>query len=477
VASVTAWLEAIRESLQWRLLVSLCLGVGLSLAVFLFALDSIIDRQVAHALDERLAARAGALVEDIATRQDGSFSPAHHASGEPTYFQILDRSGRAIGSSGFHGALRIPTGYPVGQPFNLTLPDGHPARAIASYVPAYDSAGVTSRGPTVVVAEDLSKAHKLSAAVDFIIWIGFAVILLICSVVALLTVRRSLQPLESLGIAAARIPVDESPETLPLACMPREILPIGEQFNRLLGRLRMALDRERDFSENLAHELRTPLAEIRVLSETGVRGTNLREVQASLEKAAAAAVRMQSVTESLLALARASRQSAVNIAEPFDLALMIRRSLNERARGLSAALPVEDRLPRELWTIADPRLVEMIMTNLLGNAFQHCPPGGPIELDWLPKDARGLLRIRNAAPHLEQSDLADLGTRWWRREMRLEKAPDASPVGSGLGLSIARSLCEAASLELCFGLDADKRLSVTLAGFTGLEAATQDSPA
>jgi two-component system sensor histidine kinase QseC len=267
--------------------------------------------------------------------------------------------------------------------------------------------------------------------------------------------------------------VDESPETLPLAGIPREILPLGEQFNRLLGRLRVALDRERDFSENLAHELRTPLAEIRALSDTGRRGTSLREAKASLEEAADAAVRMQSVTESLLALARASRKPAVSVAEPFDLAGMTRRCLRERTRGLSAAPPVEDRLPRELWTIADPRLVEMIVANLLGNALQHGAAGAPIELDWLSADDRGLLRISNAAPHLTQSDLSDLGTRWWRRA----RTPDAgSAAGSGLGLSIARSLCEAASLELSFGLDTGQRLSVTLAGFRGLEAAAQDGP-
>lgn len=472
MASVTTWLEAIRESLQWRLLVSLCLGVGLSLAVFLFTLDSIIDRQVAHTLDEQLVARAGAIVEDLAARQDGPFSLAHSMYGEPVYFEILDRSSRVVATSGFHGALGMPSRYRVGQPLDLTLPDGHPARAIASYLP-YDTAGVGSRRAVVVVAEDRSKANELSNAVDFIIWIGFAIILLICSGVALLTVRRSFRPLESLGIAATRIAVDESPETLPLAGMPREILPLVERFNRLLGRLRVALDRERDFSENLAHELRTPLAEIRALSETGGHGTNLWEVRASLEEAGAAAVRMQSVTESLLALARAGRQSAISIVEPFDLARTVRRCLKERIRGLSAAPAVADRLPRELWTVADPRLVEMIVANLLGNAFQH-GAGTPIELDWLPNEDAGLLRIRNAAPHLTPSDLAGLGRRWWRRT----QGPDrSSPSGSGLGLSIALSLCEATSLELSFALDAERRLSVMLSGFTALEAAARDRPA
>lgn len=469
MASVIAFLEAIGGSLRWRLLVSLCLGVGLSLAVFLFTLDSVIDREVAHTLDERLAARAATLIEDLATRQDGPLSLAHPAYGEPIYFEILDPSGRVVATSGFRGALRMPPGYRVGRPFNVTLPDGHPARAIASEVPAYNSAGGRSAGSVVVVAEDRSKTDELSSAIDFAIWVGFAIVLLICSAVALLAVRRSLRPLESLGLAAAHIPVDESPETLPLAGMPREILPLGEQFNRLLGRLRAALDRERDFSENLAHELRTPLAEIRALSETGRRGTSLEELNASLEEAAAAAVRMQSVTESLLALARASHQSAVDFAEPVDLARLIRRSLSERPRSLDAAPPVEDRLPRELWTIADPRLLEIIIANLLGNAFQHGAPGTPIRLEWLQSDGRGSLRIRNAAPDLAASDLADLGKRWWRPAAgRAARAR----TGSGLGLAIARSLCEAARLELRFGLDSEQQLSVTLSGFRELGATT-----
>ncbi|MGH8228090.1 MAG: sensor histidine kinase [Steroidobacteraceae bacterium] len=470
MASVTVWLEAIRGSLQWRLLASLCLGVGLSLAAFLFALDSIIDRQVAHALDEQLVARAGALIADLAARQDGSFSLAHPAYGEPVYFEIVDRSGRAVATSGFRGALTMPSHYPVGQPFDLTLPDGHPARAIVSYVPD-DSAESLSRGSKVVVAEDRTKADELSGAVDLAIWIGFAIILLISSGVVVLTVRNSLRPVESLGRVAARIPVNESPEMLPLGGMPREILPLGERFNRLLRRLRVALDRERDFSENLAHELRTPLAEIRALSESGGRSADPQEIRASLEQAGAAAVRMQSVTESLLALARASHQPAASIAEPVDLARMARRCLKERMRGLTAS--IQDRLPQELWMVTNPLLMEMILANLLRNAVEHGAPGAAVEIDWLPNDGRGLLRIRNAAPHLTHNDLADLGTRWWRRAM----SPGASSAaGSGLGLSIARSLCEAVNLELSFALDAEQRLSVTLAGFTGLGAAALDSP-
>ncbi|MFZ0550925.1 MAG: ATP-binding protein [Steroidobacteraceae bacterium] len=468
MASVTTWLEAIRGSLQWRLLVSLCLGVGLSLAAFLFALDSIIDRQVAHTLDQQLAARASAIVEDLAARQLKAFSLTRSSvAGGPVYFEVLDRSGRVIATSGFRGDLALPSAYGVGRPFTLTLANGHPARAVASVLP---SAQAGSRGSVVVVAEDRAKSDALSNAVDFIIWIGFAIILFICSVVALVTVRRSFRPLESLGIAAARIPLHESPETLPLAGMPREILPLGEQFNRLLGRLRAALDRERDFSENLAHELRTPLAEIRALSETGSNATSQQEVSASLQEAGAAAVRMQSVTESLLALARAGRQSA--LVEPFDLAHTVRRCLSERTRGLSVAPPIEDRLPRELWTMADPRLVELLVANLLGNALQH-GAGAPIELDWLAHHDRGLLRIRNAAPHLTAADLPDLGKRWWRRT----NGPiDGSSSGSGLGLSIALSLCEAMNLELSFALDVEQRLSVLLAGLIGLGAATHDPP-
>lgn len=451
----------------------LCLAVGLSLALFLFALDSVIDREVENTLDERLAARAEALIDDLATRREESPSLAHPVYGETIYFEVLDRSGRVIATSGFHGALILPAGYRAGRPFNVTLPDGHRARAIASYVPAYDSGQISARRPIVVVAEDRSKTDELSSAVDFIIWVGFAIILLICSGAALLAVRRSLRPLESLGAAATRIAIEESPEMLPLAGMPREIMPLGVQFNRLLRQLRSALDRERDFSENLAHELRTPLAEIRTLSETGRRSTSPQEITASLEEAAAAAVRMQSVTESLLALARASRPPAINAAEPFDIANTVRRCLKERMRSLANAPRVEDRLPHELWTVADPRLAEMILANLLGNALQHGAADAPIELDWLPGDGRGGLRIRNAAPHLTQSDLAELGTRWWRLA---KKAGAGSTAGSGLGLSIARSLGEAAGLEISFGLDAEHRLSVTLAGLEELDAAAKYEP-
>ena len=152
---------------------SLCLGVGLIHAVFLHVLDSSIDAQVARTLDERLAARAGTLIEDLAARRSELVSLPHPVYGEPIYFEVLDRSGRTVATSGFQGTLSLPSGYRVNRPFDVTLPDGHPARAMASYVPAYGSAGVRPGDLVAVVAEDRSKTDELSNAIDFAIWIGF----------------------------------------------------------------------------------------------------------------------------------------------------------------------------------------------------------------------------------------------------------------------------------------------------------------
>ncbi|MGH8143912.1 MAG: sensor histidine kinase [Steroidobacteraceae bacterium] len=463
------WRELVQSSLRVRLLLSLLLGVGLTLAAFLLVIDSMIDRQVQNTLDERLAARAGALVEDIDRQR--SLGAALHITppvyGDPVYFEVRDRDGRVLATSGSLGELPVTPSFTVGDPFDVRLRDNRPARAIILPASSNVSAGSSARNSVVVVAEDRTKTDELSNEVDFILWTGYAAVLVICAGIALLTVRMSLKPLQRAATAAERISVEEPHMALPLGGMPREILPLGEQINSLLERLRAALDRERGFSENLAHELRTPIAEIRALSETAARDTGAVELRSSLVDAGRAAARMQSVTESLLAMARASRQTAVQSAEPLDLARLVRTLLADRTAGYDATgTTIIDRLPTEVWAIADAVLVRMILSNLLDNALRH-GHGGPIEIEWLEHagaDA-GTLLIRNPAPQLSLQDLKSLGTRWWRHSpARGSRAAH----GSGLGLSIALALCEAVELTLQFALDAPERLSVTLSGFRGL---------
>lgn len=310
---------------------------------------------------------------------------------------------------------------------------------------------------------DLAQRDRLLREVDFVLLGGVATVLGICALTTVLSVRRGLRPLERVASAAQQISIDRPVRALPVSGIPAEIQPLCDRFNQLIERLTEALEHERRFSADLAHELRTPLAEIRTLGEVGLARQDVTGLQEFLRQTAAAATGMQSVIESLLAVARADR-GVLHALEPMSVDVAVRARLER----LGVIAPqdcsrIVARLPRELWIHSDPQLFDAMLLNLLTNAIQHGDPRKPIEIDWFMEGsgASGALQVRNAAPELARQDLPRLTDRFWRGIP--ERGAETS--GLGLGLWVVGSLCRVLGLRLTLDLDETRQLTVSLAGF------------
>jgi signal transduction histidine kinase len=313
-------------------------------------------------------------------------------------------------------------------------------------------------------AVDAAQRDLLMREVDVILLGGVVTVLGVCALATVLSVRRGLKPLERVASAAQEISIDQHARALPLSDVPAEIQPLGDRFNQLIERLTEALEHERRFGADLAHELRTPLAEIRTLGEAARQ--DVAVLHEFLRQTTAAAIGMQSVIESLLAVARADRAAAQQALEPMSVGAAIRARI-ERLRITAPAecSRIVARIPDGLWIQSDPRLFDAMLLNLLANAIQHGDPGTPIEIDWLQESrgsVNGALQVRNAAPQLAPEDLPHLTDRFWRG---VPGRSDAGTPGLGLGLWVVGSLCRVLGLTLALDLDEIRRLSVRLAGF------------
>lgn len=312
-------------------------------------------------------------------------------------------------------------------------------------------------------AEGASAAQRqeLLREVDVVMLGGVITVLGICALATVLAVRRGLEPLGRVASAAQEVSVEHPARMLPLAGLPAEIQPLGERFNQLLARLAAALAHERRFAASLAHELRTPLAEIRALGEAGLAREDVAGLHEFLRQATAAALGMQGVIETLLAVARAERVAVQSAFEPLALDAAVHARL-ERLRITDPAgfARTVAHVPAELWIASDPRLLDAMLLNLLANALQHGDPLGLVEIDWLADC--GALRVRNPAPQLAAPDLPRLLERFGADE---QPEPLSAAAGAGLGLWVVGRLAAVLGLRLSLELDEARRLSVHLAGF------------
>jgi len=287
---------------------------------------------------------------------------------------------------------------------------------------------------------------------------GIAVAGLVSAAAAVLLVRaavnRGLRPLRSLEGQAREIDAETLDLRLQPDDAPRELRPVYACLNELLERIEAGFDRERRFSADLAHEIRTPIAELKTLSEVALKWPD-QAGQESFRETLDIAVHLESVVDSLLKLARLESGAVPLKCEPVDLGHLCRTSWDEvshtaAARDLTVVFEIEG----DVVTDTDPDLLRHVLSNLLSNAAEYADRGGEVCL--LVRS--GLIQIKNPASTLSEGDLAHLFERHWRRDNVLQAAGGHA----GLGLSLARACAEALGLSLTATLE-DGMLRMTLA--------------
>jgi two-component system OmpR family sensor kinase len=288
---------------------------------------------------------------------------------------------------------------------------------------------ITGRSGTVFLQVADPMSHREEAMAEGAIVLVLPLLALVpLSVIAIwLTVRRALAPVGSLRAAIGeRHGMNLAP--LEAGALPPELAGIASAVDDLLRRLRAALESERQFAANSAHELRTPIAG--ALAQTQRLAAELPE-GAARERARAIERSLQGLsrlTEKLLQLARA--EAGIGLAATSsDLVPVLRLVADELARS-EWADRIEVRIPAGLRVerSVDVDAFAIVMRNLIENALIHGPPDEPVVAT---ADAAGTFTVRNGGAVVPADRLAGLARRFQRG--------DTGAPGSGLGLAIADS--------------------------------------
>jgi two-component system sensor histidine kinase QseC len=268
-------------------------------------------------------------------------------------------------------------------------------------------------------------------------------------------IRRGLSPLRRLGSAVDRIDARELTMQAP-GPHAEELEPIVSALKGLLDRLRSAMERERRFTDAAAHELRTPIAELRTITDVADRWPEPQRLHRSIGDARAVVSQMEDLLESLLAAARgesACEERPIESVAILPLARTLSGDAVERTRPRRVSWTFEGD-EGACWT--GPRAaIAAIVRNLIDNAADYTPDGGTVRVAATTNGQGGGLEVENGPVSLEPQDVHRIFEPFWRAD-----AARSDRRHRGLGLSIVMSLAEALRLRRDLELTPEGRLRI-----------------
>ncbi len=260
-------------------------------------------------------------------------------------------------------------------------------------------------------------------------------------------VSRSLRSLNEIATMATRIDARSLTQRFPVSTMPSELQPICLRLNDSLERLQRAFERESRFSADVAHELRTPIAELRLLAEVALKfPPDAQAAGKSFADTLNIAMQMQAIVNSLLEFLKSDTKLEDQAFESVELVVVIdeawrtvedhacRKKIRMQKLGLS--------LPS---LSTNPSILRRIVCNLIENAVEYSPVGSSIESTCSEDSSYIHWELSNPAPNLSTEDVDSLALPFWRK--------DAARTGGehlGLGLSIVNSYVRQINAEIVF---------------------------
>jgi two-component system OmpR family sensor kinase len=327
--------------------------------------------------------------------------------------------------------------------FESTAQAALPQRAVLGF------SNVQARGTTyrvfsiatgalvIQVAQDMAARRRMAGALALRTVGPIVLAAPLLMLVVWWVVSRSLAPVARVRRQVASRQADDlSP--LNEADLPEEVRPLVHELNLLFVRVQRAFEAQKHFVADAAHELRSPLAALKLQVQGLQRAGSDAARELAVTRLAAGIDRATRLVEQMLALARHEASAAAGAkAEPVDLSALARLAVSDvvadaQARAIDIGIVQDDpvRVPGQ------PEALRMLLRNLLDNAVKYTPEGGRVDLGIAAVEGGGaVLSVDDSGPGLPEAEHARVLDRFYR------SAEPQAP-GSGLGLAIVKSIAD-----------------------------------
>jgi signal transduction histidine kinase len=350
----------------------------------------------------------------------------------------------------------------------IILPHSQRGRSVCIwFVPAGDNAGAKFESAKkegrllgLVVARDTTELYEKFGFLRLLFMGASAAVILLSFGIGLFVVNTALKPFNQLAGEIAGVNVNTLGHQLNFANLPSEMVPVVQTLNNLLDRLKLSFERERCFTSDVAHELRTPLAGLQsILEVTLSRQRDWPACRESMTDCLDITTKMQGLVDKLLNLARFDTNQIALNRDIFSIAQLVEncwKPFAEPARKRN--LVFENRIPGQLLCRTNREYLAMALTNLLENCAEYTDTGGRIWIEGLESQQHLTLTVANTGCTLSPEQAGKVFDRFWRADT----SRSDTGVHCGLGLALVRRIAAVLGGSTAVGVQQDGIFTIRL---------------
>jgi two-component system heavy metal sensor histidine kinase CusS len=397
-----------------------------------------INRDDDRFLSDKLAALRDDLEEDKGPKSLSEGLQSSRGGQSVAYWvRVYDARGQIVAETSHMGDLlpaRIFPPHPTSQAkgsHNVMYRDG--AGNAFTLLTASASAGGADY--TLQLAQDRTPDERFAAHFGLLLTGMLGCAILTCAGVSSLVTRRGLRPLKRMAESVERVGATHLDERVPAAGWPQEVQPLAVGFNRMLDRLEISFTRLSQFSADLAHELRTPIAILRGEAEGAlIKARTSDEYRQVIESSLEEFHRLSRLIDNLLFIARAETIGSLT-RRSFDGPSAIEK-IREFYEAVSQEQGIEIRCEGEAEIYAEPSLFRRALLNIISNAIRFTPSGGTISISLIRHEDHAEILVADTGCGIAAKHLEKVFDRFFRGDAA------RSSEGTGLGLAIVKSIMQ-----------------------------------
>ena len=262
-----------------------------------------------------------------------------------------------------------------------------------------------------------------------------AVMVIIAAIVGWLLAKRALSGVEEVTETAIEISEGALDKRVPHKVRGEEIERLATTFNHMLDRINVLIREMREMSDNIAHDLRSPLARIRGAAEMALTNSTSEEHRAFAATMIEDCDRLINIINTMLDIAEAESGAAEITLEEIDIARLTKRACELfQAIAEENSIKITTELPDSCVVYGEARKLQRMVANLLDNALKYTPPEGTVTVSVHADNGQVAISISDTGVGISEEDLPHIFKRFYRCDISRARG------GTGLGLSLVKAI-------------------------------------